>query len=195
MKVKKNNLLLYSTFLGIVLASISGCQNNSNVSVSQAESENTVSISENSSERQISKDSAVDISQTSEISESSADEEKQRQQKIKNDASILLEYKKKLEAEPVKDIRWETELLDGGNEGHNYGKLYYYDSVLRDINNDGKIELIVKYDLRQIVFPQTQQYTPSATFTYDIVSVVDGKAVATEHYMNEEGLYYSGAQR
>ena len=195
MKIKIN-LLLYSIFWGIALASISGCQNDRTTSVSNVKSENTVSVSENLSGSEISKDSTADISETSVVSESSVYEEKQRQQKIKSDASILLEYKKKLEAEPVRDIRWNTELLDGGNKGSkNYGKLYYYDSVLRDINDDGKIELIVKYDLRQIIFPQTEQYTPEATFTYDIVSVVDGKAVATEHYMNEEGLYYSGAQR
>ena len=59
--------------------------------------------------------------------------------------------------------------------------------------------MIVKYDLRAVNFKYNNgqsrdKYNEEPAYTYDIVSVVDGQAVATEHYANEEGLYHQGQE-
>ena len=192
-----------SCFTAVVLTGavmLTFCAAGCNQVSEEKTAENSVTISEDSEEasaEQVSQAESSAQKENSKPQESSLDEKQIRTEQAKKDITVLLEYKKGLES--VKDIKWNVNDVDGG-VGNDYGRLYYVDSVIRDINEDGGYELIVKYDLRAVNFKDStvvgrDQYNFYPAFTYDIVRVVDGKAVATEHYMNEEGLYHQGEEK
>lgn len=125
-----------------------------------------------------SNDLNVSKEESSVPQESSISEEQQKTEQAKKDIKLLVEYKEKIPqvSEQTVSLRyWEGDMINDIQ-----GKIYYVDSVIRDVNNDGKMELIVKYDC---TFNNGFGYR--SCYLYDLVSVVDGKAVAAEHYKNE----------
>ena len=183
-------LLCAAAFAPVCLAGCGGQQN-------AEESKAPESSVQESSQAESSAPESSKPEESSKPQESSVDEKQVKTDQAKKDIAVLLEYKKNIPA--VKDYNWDANNADG-NTGNSYGKLYFVDAVIKDINEDGKLEMIVKYDLRAVNFKSNNEqsrdiYNYSPAYTYDIVSVVDGKAVATEHYVNEEGLYHQGEAR
>ena len=71
----------------------------------------------------------------------------------------------------------------------------YIDAAIRDVNDDGHYEMIVKYKARGTDITGNLDSDWAKVTIYDIVTVVDGKAVESEHYTNEEGFYNHGAAK
>ena len=158
-------LLCAAAFAPVCFAGCGGQQN-------AEESKAPESSVQESSQAESSAPESSKPEESSKSQESSIDEKQVKTDQAKKDIAVLLEYKKNIPA--VKDYNW--------------------------VNEDGKLEMIVKYDLRAVNFKSNNEqsrdiYNYSPAYTYDIVSVVDGKAVATEHYVNEEGLYHQGEAR
>ncbi len=133
---------------------------------------------DNSSESSTGNSSAADVSkaESSAPQESSVSEEQQKTEQAKKDIAVLMEYKKKIPQVSEQDITYKTSSTDRDVRG----EVYYVDSVIRDVNNDGRMELIVKYDC---TFDDNFGYR--SCYLYDLVSVVNGEAVATDRFKDE----------
>ena len=135
---------------------------------------------DNSSESSTKKSSAADTSkaESSAQQESSISEQQQKTEQAKKDIAVLMEYKKKIPQVSEQDITYKTSSISKNDVR---GEVYYVDSVIRDINNDGRMELIVKYDCTF----DDNSFGYRSCYLYDLVSVVNGEAVATERYKDE----------
>ena len=135
---------------------------------------------DNSSESSTKKSSAADTSkaESSAQQESSISEQQQKTEQAKKDIAVLMEYKKKIPQVSEQDITYKTSSISKNDVR---GEVYYVDSVIRDINNDGRMELIVKYDCTF----DDNSFGYRSCYLYDLVSVVNGEAVATVNVNND----------
>lgn len=165
---------------------VCGCSNSSekndnNLDKELDDMEEAVSVIDSST---ISNDKQVsDAKETSKSSESksSAIEE----------MNILLEYKKNIPRE--RNLTYKEKIDNNGSDEKN-AKLYFVDAVIRDLNNDGHYEMMVKYVGCSQNINRYIDNIEYGNFIYDIVTIKNGKAVETEHYLNEEGWYNNGEQ-
>ena len=193
-----------AVFAAVCLSSVcfSGCKNSQESAQSSAPSQtesvvSTVSDTESNTE---SSQADVQESKTESKQESKIDPEQEKINTAIKEINILNEYKRNIPEE--RDIDFVRYDLDGtvepDRERYNKGKVCFVDAVIRDINEDGHYEMVVKYDCRSLSYIAMQGrnedvYQPTS-YIYDIVSVVNDKAVETEHYINEDGWLDCGPQ-
>ena len=169
---------------------VCGCSNgsknkDSNLDKELDDMEDVVSIADSSV---ISNDK--DVSDTKEISKETSKSSEKKSSAIE-EMNILLEYKKNI---PQERALTYTEKIYNSSDEKN-ARLYFVDAVIRDLNNDGHYEMVVKYVGCSQVINGKIDNIEYGNFIYDIVTVKNGKAVETEHYLNEEGWYNNGEQK
>ena len=190
MKSKKR--IIAALVCGIMLTALctAGCSKGESTpadsSKASAASETTAPESrtaESSSEESKTESSRAESSKQ----ESSMSEKEKNTEQAKKDIKLLLEYKKNIPESA-------DYTLKSGNRGYKEagdkkGTAYYVDSVIRDVNDDGKMEMIVKYScILEHSGCSPEQFRCTL---YDLVAVVDGKAVATRHFEDESWFMYT----
>lgn len=173
-------LLLSAVILTVVCCS--SCQLEKDVSTSDEKSGKTIVIStvESSEEGSGNDSQAESVSGETESSEKEDDTAAKTDQ-VKEDLKVLLAYRQSIPAVSEQKVKVvNTENTRGTDYEEKDGKLFYVDSVLRDVNDDGKMDLVVKYDCEVI-----DERGRSVSFLYEVVTVVDGKAVATDRHDSE----------
>ena len=170
---------------GLLSVCVCGCSQNDN-------SDNTNTTSETVSSQQESSQEVSESSEESKESSVESGQESKTDDKTNElaaiaEINILNDFRDNIQ--PVKEITVKLDERDGDFSKEETAKVYFVDSVIRDINDDGHYEMIVKYDGRNTQF---SDYVITPSYIYDVVTVVNGKAVKTGHYENEEGWYNPG---
>ena len=196
MKSKKR--IIAALVCGIMLTSLctAGCSKGESTPAdsSKASAASETTVPESRTEESSSEDSSKTESSKTESSraesskqESSMSEKEKKTEQAKKDIKLLLEYKNNI----PHSSEYTLKSGDRGynKAGNNKGTAYYVDSVIRDVNDDGKMEMIVKYSCileHSSYIPEQRRCT-----LYDLVAVVDGKAVATRHFEDESWFMYT----
>ena len=188
-----------AVFAAVCLSSVclSGCKNGQEPAQSSAPSQ-TESVVSTMSDTESSQ-ADVQESKTEYKQESKTDPEQEKINIATKEINILNEYKRNIpEVREIDFVRYDLDGTVEPNREYNKGKVYFVDAVIRDINEDGHYEMIVKYDCRSlwslVMQGRNEDVYQPTSYVYDIVSVVNDKAVETEHYINEDGWLDCGPQ-
>ncbi|MGN1458380.1 MAG: hypothetical protein ACI4XP_10590 [Acutalibacteraceae bacterium] len=199
MKKWQKMFLTVSSLLIISAGCMSGCSNSPQTDTSEQPSESSV-VSELSSQ-------PSETSTSSKAEESSKEESKAENNPAVQEIKILNDFKKNIPSEQDLIYQEKRKYTSDGEvkvSEERPSKLYFVDAVIRDINNDGHYEMIVKYDGRGTALGGNNRITYNGKevfidyigkLIYDIVTVKDGKAVSSGHYENEEGWFDHGAAK
>ncbi|MBQ3928738.1 MAG: hypothetical protein II711_01425 [Clostridia bacterium] len=181
-----------------VCTALTGCS--ANHSSDKQKSDSQTPLSSQSSEPSATSDTPSTASEVSQQPSEKSDETTSSsvsQTEIKpfvQELRLLNEYSKKLESEGTR-IFYYTEERNAGGEVYTgeekTAQIQFVQSVIRDINNDGHYEMIVKYDGRGTDI--NNEIDDMGVFVYDVVTIVDGKAVESGHWYNEEGFLNHGS--
>ncbi|MDD6489380.1 MAG: hypothetical protein PUG48_06185 [Clostridia bacterium] len=206
MKKWQKTFLTVSSLLVISAGCMSGCGNSPQTDTSEQPSESSVtesSVAESSVVSELSSQPS-ETSTSSKAEESSKEESKAENNPAVQEIKILNDFKKNIPSEQdlVYQVKWKNTVNDKVTVSEERpAKLYFVDAVIRDINNDGHYEMIVKYDGRGKALGGNNRITYKGKevfidyigkLIYDIVTVKDGKAVSSGHYENEEGWFDHG---
>lgn len=197
MKKWQKMFLTVSSLLVIWAGCMSGCGNSTQTDTSEQPSESSV-VSELSSQ-------PSETSTSSKAEESSKEESKAENNPAVQEIKILNDFKKNIPSEQdlVYQVKWKNTVNNEVKVNDELpAKLYFVDAVIRDINNDGHYEMIVKYDGRGAIAKYDDKGNIIGSnidfwgkLMYDIVTVKDGKAISSGHYENEEGWYDHGGAK
>ena len=142
-----------------------------------------------------SADSSESIPDSSVPQASVPSPEELKKQEMIEEINILNEYRRSIPME--KDVVSERLTSNVSTETNSIpGKVFFVDAVIRDVNQDGHYEMVVKYDCRSKAAVQMHLEDGSynrPVYIYDLVQVVNHKAVASDHYLDEEGWYDMGS--
>lgn len=204
MKKWQKTFLTVSSLLVISAGCMSGCSNSPQTDTSEQPSES--SSAESSVVSELSSQPS-ETSTSSKAEESSKEESKAENNPAVQEIKILNDFKKNIPSEQDLVYQEKTKYQNDGEvtvSEEKPAKLYFVDAVIKDINNDGHYEMIVKYDGRGTALGGNNRikYNGKEFFIddmgkliYDIVTIQDGKAVSSGHYENEEGWYDHGAAK
>ncbi len=96
---------------------------------------------------------------------------------------VLSAYRDKVQKEDDKKV------IDQEHNNQRELKVTYLDSVIRDVNEDGHYEMIVRY------LAEGSGLSHYLVVLDEVVTIVDGQAVESGHYEYEEGFYDKGAAK
>lgn len=157
-------------------------EDTSSIVSSEAETSHTTTSEADSSEKPTTEAS----SSPKESSGPSDEERKEAKRKTElEELQILAQYKKELAASEnytysgqFTDISRNEDNTITTTEMTTEHTLTYLDAVIRDVNEDGHYEMIVKY----------KDESRGSVFVFDVVTVADGKAVPSKYYLYGESF-------
>ena len=183
--MKHKKFVFAAVLMAVILSasSLVGCTNAETTSSEVSAESSTVSVQE---------------SENVSIQESESEPSENPREKELNEIKVLTEYRSKLEKEKTRTFFYTEKKVYQNSVSESEEKeaeVEYIDAAIRDVNDDGHYEMIVKYKARGTDITGNLDSDWAKVTIYDIVTVVDGKAVESEHYTNEEGFYNHGAAK
>lgn len=195
----KRKYLFIVPSIAILLSALllTGCSSTAGEQSSSKESSPESSVTESQQSKTEEKNSQSESSAPEESPEPSEDPAKAAAEEELEEIKILSDYRNELETNK-KEMFTYTEQNHYGNGEFNVSdeknaEIEYLDSTIWDVNDDGHYEMIVKYKARGTDI--NGDLDTETVIMYDIVTIVDGKAVGSGHYLNEEGFLNHGARR
>ncbi len=189
--MKKKWILLIAAGL-IAISAQSGCSGQSAAPESTAPARTADSRLEES-DSSPKESEAKEGSSEPESSAPSAEEQKAAKKETETEEiRILLQYKQELAAAPEQTYTGQHTEINRQKDNtikpvdiSTDHTLKYLDAVIRDVNEDGHYEMIVRY----------LDSSLGSVFLYDLVTIVDGKAVPSNYYLYGESFMTGAGSR